>query len=155
MRSVTATRVERLHDLADVYDGDWTPDKDGAPTEELAASPFAWVVRRTHDSDGFPVHPDDLGCDYFVGTSETVKDAVARLEQDAETWEPVAIIDLDTGRTTPVKTELVARVTTGEPFIDRDLPWGEQLHREDNYDGPDPNDHDDTPDTRNEHDRRL
>lgn len=106
-------RVERLRQLAGAYPGDWREDRDGAPYTELALARWAVILRRSDPQDG--------AGDYWVFTRDS-DDAAIDVARDfalSEGDEPVALVDLDSGRAVQLAVTAVAVAASGAV----QMPW--------------------------------
>lgn len=119
--SQTSVRVARLEALADEYPGDWTPDCDGAPFEELAESRFAVVIDRESSQSS--------ARDWWLSTRETLADALAVLaEAIIDGQGPHGIFDLDTGQShgyhvsTPIVSDTGGEGCPPTPWPSEQLP---------------------------------
>lgn len=91
----TAKRIESLEYLADRFPGDWTPDKDGASFDELAASRYAVVQGHGEWNEGPGRLTERADDGWWISTWDTVAEARTALIACDRPW---GIWDLDTKR---------------------------------------------------------
>lgn len=101
----TPTRLRRLHELAERYPGDWTPDRDGAPFEELAEGRYAGL---SYDLS-FDTRGGAGG--YWISTSSDLDRICRLLGELADESDPRTIFDLDTGQEIPITVTTIVTPT--------------------------------------------